>query len=70
MVAAFLRGLFDADGCVVTRPQSRYVGLGSSSPELLRGVQTLLSTFGIMSHIYQTKSASMDGGVLLRQQGW
>ncbi len=57
MVAAFLRGLYDADGCVVSVPRARrssYVGLGSSSPELLRGVQTLLSTFGIMSRLYQT----------------
>jgi ribonucleoside-diphosphate reductase alpha chain len=62
MVAAFLRGLYDADGCVVTRAQGRYVGLGSSSPELLRGTQKLLSTFGIMSHIYQTKKAAREGG--------
>ncbi len=61
MLAAFLRGLFDADGCVVTSGQNRYVGLGSSSPELLRGVQRLLGTFGIMSRIYQTKSASKTG---------
>jgi ribonucleoside-diphosphate reductase alpha chain len=62
MVAAFLRGLYDADGCVVTRAQGRYVGLGSASPELLRGTQRLLSTFGIMSHIYQTKKAAREGG--------
>ena len=62
MVAAFLRGLYDADGCVVTAGKNHYVGLGSASPELLRGVQTLLSTFGIMSHLYQTRSASKDGG--------
>jgi len=61
MVASFLRGLFDADGCVVTRAQGRYVGLGSTSPELLRGVQRLLATFGIMSRIYQTKEASRTG---------
>ncbi|MGO9857196.1 MAG: LAGLIDADG family homing endonuclease, partial [Acidimicrobiales bacterium] len=61
IVAAFLRGLFDADGCVVDSGQNRYVGLGSSSPELLRGVQMLLSTFGIMSHLYQTKEASKQG---------
>ena len=65
MVAAFLRGLYDADGCVVTSStsagKSNYVGLGSSSPELLRGVQTLLSTFGIMSRLYQTKSAADEG---------
>ena len=63
MVAAFLRGLFDADGCVVSAKGTNYVGLGSSSPELLRGVQTLLTTFGIMSRLYQTKSAS-EGRVL------
>jgi ribonucleoside-diphosphate reductase alpha chain len=62
MVAAFLRGLFDADGCVVSTTNNRYAGLGSSSPELLRGVQRLLSTFGITSQVYQTKSASLDGG--------
>ncbi len=65
MVAAFLRGLFDADGCVITSSagsgKSSYVGLGSTSPELLRGVQTLLSTFGIMSRLYQTKSAADEG---------
>jgi ribonucleoside-diphosphate reductase alpha chain len=61
MVAAFLRGLFDADGCVVSSGKNRYVGLGSSSPELLSGVQRLLTTFGIMSHVYQTKTASSEG---------
>jgi len=58
VVAAFLRGLYDADGCVVTNAKNRYVGLGSSSPVLLRGVQRLLSTFGIMSRLYQNRSAS------------
>jgi ribonucleoside-diphosphate reductase alpha chain len=62
MVAAFLRGLFDADGCVVTATANRYVGLGSTSPELLRGTQKLLSTFGIMSRMYETKKAARDGG--------
>ncbi len=61
IMAAFLRGLYDADGCVVTAGGNNYVGLGSSSPELLRGVQTLLSTFGILSRLYQTKSASKEG---------
>jgi ribonucleoside-diphosphate reductase alpha chain len=62
MVAAFLRGLFDADGCVVTSTKNRYVGLGSTSPELLRGTQKLLSTFGIMSRIYETKKAAHKSG--------
>ncbi|MGP0032214.1 MAG: LAGLIDADG family homing endonuclease [Acidimicrobiales bacterium] len=61
MVAAFLRGLFDADGCVVSSTRNPYVGLGSASPVLLRGVQQLLSTFGIMSRIHQTKVASREG---------
>jgi ribonucleoside-diphosphate reductase alpha chain len=60
-VAAFLRGLYDADGCVVSSTKQRYVGLGSTSPELLKGVQTLLSTFGIMSRLYQTKGAKSEG---------
>jgi ribonucleoside-diphosphate reductase alpha chain len=53
-VAAFLRGLFDADGTVVDQPgnATRYVGLGSRSNSLLRSVQALLSSLGIASHIY------------------
>ncbi len=42
-VVGFLRGLFDADGCVVSSDNgTRYVGLGSRSEELLIGVQELL----------------------------
>ena len=57
-VAAFLRGLFDADGCVVhqTSNETRYVGLGSRSEELLIGVQELLASLGIASHIYKTSA--------------
>ena len=48
IVAAFLRGLFDADGCVrLDNAKGSYVGLGSTSRELLVDVQRLLSTFGI-----------------------
>jgi ribonucleotide reductase alpha subunit len=48
IVAAFLRGLFDADGCVrLDNTKGSYVGLGSTSRELLVDVQRLLSTFGI-----------------------
>jgi len=51
---AFLQGLFDADGCVVRRTsnETRYVGLGSRSEELLIGVQELLASLGIASRIY------------------
>ncbi len=69
IVAAFLRGLFDADGCaVLSQSKGSYVGLGSISIELLRGVQRLLSTFGIASRIY----GSNPGGVVcvfVRAQG-
>ncbi len=53
-VTAFLRGLFDADGTVVDQAgnQTRYVGLGSRSPQLLRSVQALLAGLGIGSRIY------------------
>jgi ribonucleoside-diphosphate reductase alpha chain len=57
-VAAFLRGLFDADGCArLDTAKGSYVGLGSISPDLLNGVQRLLTTFGISSHIYLVKAA-------------
>jgi ribonucleoside-diphosphate reductase alpha chain len=69
--SAFLRGLFDADGCVrVDHAKGCYVGLGSISPELLRGVQRLLTTFGISSHIYQTrKDAHATGLSYTRKDG-
>ena len=55
--AAFLRGLFGADGCVsrVERDgkATRYVGLGSKSESLMRDVQRLLSVFGIRGRIYR-----------------
>src|ERR1039457_3119246 len=57
-VAAFLRGLFDVDGCVVHQAsnQTRYVGLGSRSEELLIGAQELLTSLGIPSRIYTTSA--------------
>jgi ribonucleoside-diphosphate reductase alpha chain len=61
---AFLRGLFDADGCVVNQVENgtRYVGLGSRSEELLLGVQELLASLGVAARIYQggTKSESFS----------
>ncbi|MFH1104041.1 MAG: LAGLIDADG family homing endonuclease, partial [Actinomycetota bacterium] len=56
IVAAFLRGLYDADGCVHYGKTTRYAGLGSTSRALLRDVQQLLDTFGIHGNIY-------DGGM-------
>jgi ribonucleoside-diphosphate reductase alpha chain len=54
--AAFLRGLFGADGCVSHSSgdkASRYVGLGSMSRALLKDTQRLLSSFGIRGRIYK-----------------
>ena len=68
-VAAFLQGLFDADGCVVSNAKSRYVGLGSASDELLRGVQRLLTTFGIFSRIYDGRRPDGDSFHHLRKDG-
>ena len=39
--AAFLRGLFGADGCVSWTETNRYVGPGSRRDALLRDVQRL-----------------------------
>jgi ribonucleoside-diphosphate reductase alpha chain len=59
--AAFLRGLFGADGCVsrveTGGKANRYVGLGSRSERLLRDVQALLSTFGVRGRIYRVSDA-------------
>jgi ribonucleoside-diphosphate reductase alpha chain len=55
--AAYLRGLFGADGCVSRVEDgraSRYVGLGSHSEALLKDVQRILSTFGVRARIYRT----------------
>jgi ribonucleoside-diphosphate reductase alpha chain len=54
-LVAFLRGLFDADGCVVNQvTKGTHVGLGSRSEELLIGVQELLASLGIRGRIYCT----------------
>jgi ribonucleoside-diphosphate reductase alpha chain len=55
-LVAFLRGLYDADGCVVDQELkgTRYVGLDSRSEELLLGVQELLASLGIRGSIYRT----------------
>ena len=63
-LVAFLRGLFDADGCVVDQEVkgTGYVGLGSRSEELALGVQELLASLGIRASIYQmaTKTDSFS----------
>jgi len=60
-VGSFLQGLFDADGTVVVnRDKGCYVGLGSTSLDLLRGVQKLLSTFGVFCRIYTTRDKGVS----------
>ena len=68
---AFLRGLFDADGCVVHQVsnETRYVGLGSRSEELLIGVQELLASLGIASHIYKTSAKKAASFHYTRKDG-
>ena len=62
IAAAFLRGLFDTDGTVVSSEAkgNDYVGLDSSSIDLLRDAQLLLTRWGIRSRIYNTRSASVS----------
>ena len=69
VAAAFLRGLFDADGCVYDGTKSRYVGLGSASKPLLQGVQRLLTTFGVASSIYATRGGSKTSFSDTRRDG-
>jgi ribonucleoside-diphosphate reductase alpha chain len=70
-VIAFLRGLFDADGCVVNTAanETRYVGLGSRSEELLIGVQELLASLGIASRIYATSQIKKASFRYIRKDG-
>jgi len=58
IVAAFLRGLYDSDGCVHFGPETRYAGLASTSTQLLRDAQQLLDTFGVHGTIYAVRAAS------------
>ncbi len=69
-LGAFLRGLFDADGCVVNQVEkgTRYVGLGSRSEELLLGVQELLASLGIAARIYETGTKT-DSFSYVRKDG-
>lgn len=70
--AAYLRGLFTADGClsrVESGKGSRYIGLGSTSIGLLRDAQKLLSGFGIRARIYQNGAAKNACFNYTRQDG-
>ncbi|MCA1707342.1 MAG: ribonucleoside-diphosphate reductase, partial [Actinobacteria bacterium] len=69
--AAFLRGLFGADGCVTenTVKSNRYVGLGSTSEALLKDVQRLLNGFGIKARIYATRGRQETSLSYTRKDG-
>jgi ribonucleoside-diphosphate reductase alpha chain len=71
--AAFLRGLFGADGCV-SRVEAggranRYVGLGSRSEALLKDVQRLLSSFGVRGRIYRITDGEKTSFSYTRRDG-
>jgi ribonucleoside-diphosphate reductase alpha chain len=71
--AAFLRGLFGADGCVsrveAGGKANRYVGLGSRSNGLLKDTQRLLSAYGIRSRIYRITDGSTPSFSYTRKDG-
>ncbi len=57
-IAAMLRGVFTADGCVANAGErTQYVALDSKSPELLSQVQLLLLSFGIKAKIHRARGA-------------
>src|SRR6202035_1156141 len=71
--AAFLRGLFGADGCVsrveTDGKANRYVGLGSRSNGLLKDVQRLLSAWGIRGRIYRISDGTTTHFSYTRKDG-
>ncbi len=71
--AAFLRGLFGADGCIsrveTGGKANRYVGLGSRSNGLLKDVQRLLSTWGVRGRIYRITNGGTSQFSYTRKDG-
>ena len=71
--AAFLRGLFGADGCVARVESggkaSRYAGLGSRSEALLKDVQRLLGAFGIRARLYRVGESGAAAFSYTRNDG-
>ncbi|MEX1093698.1 MAG: LAGLIDADG family homing endonuclease, partial [Acidimicrobiia bacterium] len=64
-MAGLLRGLFTADGTVANSgTKSQYVGLDSTSLELLLQVQRMLLGYGVKSHIYENRRAGKLTSVL------
>lgn len=63
VVAAFLRGLFDTDGCIRIQGRNKNfpdIGLYSTSLALIKSVQQLLLNFGIISHIGLINNVGKD----------
>ncbi|MBA3300584.1 MAG: ribonucleoside-diphosphate reductase [Thermoleophilaceae bacterium] len=70
--AAFLRGLYGADGCVARAENgkaNRYVGLGSRSEALLKDVQRMLAAFGIRGRIYAVSGSEGERFSYTRKDG-
>jgi ribonucleoside-diphosphate reductase alpha chain len=64
-IAAVLRGLFTADGCISNSgDKSQYVALDSSSLDLIKQVQLLLLSFGIKSRIYRNRRGGVAAATL------
>ncbi|MDP3742042.1 MAG: LAGLIDADG family homing endonuclease, partial [Candidatus Micrarchaeota archaeon] len=60
-----LQGLFTADGTVADYGEkSQYVALDSTSLEMLKGVQVLLSGFGIKAKLYKNRRAGETKSLL------
>jgi ribonucleoside-diphosphate reductase alpha chain len=51
VVAAYLRSLFQAEGYVVVRERAAVIGMDMISEGIIKGVQALLSRFGIFSRV-------------------
>jgi len=71
--AAFLRGLFGADGCVSrvegAGKANRYVGLGSRSRAMLEDAQRILSAFGVRARIYRISESGGPSFSYTRKDG-
>lgn len=65
-----LQGLFTADGTVANYgAKSQYVALDSTSLKLLKGVQILLTGFGVKSKIYENRRAGKNVALLPNGKG-
>ncbi len=61
LVTAYLRSLFQAEGYVSVRERSAAIVLDMISGDLVKGVQALLSRFGIFSRVGFKADARSDG---------